>query len=201
MLMKNLYTKSIIFLSKIKRSMNPHLFTKNDPMYKKYDIGEFTYGAPRIMEYSSNSKLSIGKFCSIAEGVKIFVGGEHKISNISTYPFREMLNIGSFSTEFSKGDVSIGNDVWIGYGATILSGVTIGDGAIIGAGTVVAKNIPPYSIFVGNPGKEIKKRFDEKTIANLLELKWWDWDIKKIRKNINLFESYSEKNLETLKKI
>lgn len=47
--------------------------------------------------------------------------------------------------------VVIGNDVWIGRKVIILPGVTIGDGAVIGAGAVVAKDIPPYTIAVGNP--------------------------------------------------
>jgi len=54
--------------------------------------------------------------------------------------------------------VSIEDDVWIGARATILPGVTIGNGAVIGAGAVIAKNIPPYSICVGNPARIIKSR-------------------------------------------
>ena len=83
----------------------------------------------------------------------------------------------------------IGNDVWIGTGAKILSGVTIGDGAVIGAYSVVAKNVSPYTIAVGNPAREIKKRFDESTIQNLMKLKWWDWDIDKIRRNVSALSS------------
>jgi len=86
----------------------------------------------------------------------------------------------------TNGDVVIGNDVWIGYGATILSGVTIGDGAVIGARTVVSRDVEPYSVVVGNSCREIRKRFDEKIIKKLLELKWWDWEIRKIKKNIPL---------------
>ena len=47
--------------------------------------------------------------------------------------------------------IYIGNDVWIGRKVIILPGVHIGDGAVIGAGTVVAKDIPPYTVAVGNP--------------------------------------------------
>jgi acetyltransferase-like isoleucine patch superfamily enzyme len=57
----------------------------------------------------------------------------------------------------SKGPVIIGNNVWIGDKATILPGVTIGDGAIIGANAVVTKDVPPYSVVVGNPARIIKK--------------------------------------------
>ena len=70
--------------------------------------------------------------------------------------------------------ITIGNDVWIGGHSTVLPGVTIGDGAIIGAGAVVSKDIPPYAIAVGCPIRIIKYRFDEETIQQFLDLKWWD---------------------------
>ena len=84
----------------------------------------------------------------------------------------------------NKGDTVIGSDVWIGYEAVILSGVTIGDGAIIGARAVVTRDIPPYTIAAGVPAKPIRRRFDVETIAQLEELRWWDWEEEKIRQNI-----------------
>ncbi|MBY0480821.1 MAG: CatB-related O-acetyltransferase [Chitinophagaceae bacterium] len=83
-----------------------------------------------------------------------------------------------------KGDIHIGNDVWIGYNATIMAGVTIGDGAIIATNSTVIKDVEPYSIVGGNPAIEIKKRFSTEMIDRLLKLKWWDWDIEKITKNV-----------------
>lgn len=52
--------------------------------------------------------------------------------------------------------VNIGNDVWIGAGALVLAGVNIGDGCVIGAGSVVTKDIPPYTLAVGNPCRVVK---------------------------------------------
>lgn len=57
---------------------------------------------------------------------------------------------------FSKGPVVIEENVWIGDKATILPNIIIGKGSIIGAGAIVTKNVPPYSVVVGNPGKVIK---------------------------------------------
>jgi acetyltransferase-like isoleucine patch superfamily enzyme len=54
--------------------------------------------------------------------------------------------------------VKIGSDVWIGAGCKILGGITIGDGCVVGAGSVVTKDLPDYSISVGNPAKIIKMR-------------------------------------------
>ena len=62
----------------------------------------------------------------------------------------------------------------------VRNGVTIGNGAIIGANSFVVKDVPDYAIVAGNPAKIVKMRFDEKNIARLLEIAWWDWDIEKI---------------------
>jgi len=179
--------KLIVIRSKRKLKRGA-IFTAKDREYAEYKIGTYTYGTPKIIKYEKNAQLKIGKFCSIAENVKIFLGGEHQTNIITTYPLKTILK-NKKEDDFSKGDVIIGNDVWIGYGATILSGVTIGDGAVIGAKAVVAKSVEPYSIVVGNPAREIKKRFNNKTIKKLLKQKWWDWDIKKIKNNIKYLTS------------
>lgn len=83
----------------------------------------------------------------------------------------------------------IGSDVWIGTNVTILNGVKIGDGSVIGANTIVTKDVPPYSIVVGNPGKIVKFRFDEKQIEELLRLKWWELPKDILIKNFDLFKS------------
>jgi len=149
---------------------------------KKYVVGKYTYGLPKVLQWGNRSTLIIGKFCSIGPCVEIFLDSNHRTDWISTYPFpaffKEMNNTYDYVT--SKGDVSIGNDVWIGCGAKILSGVTIGNGAVIGAGAVVTKNVPPYSVVVGNPGRVIKYRFLPSEIEQLQAIKWWDWPIDKI---------------------
>ena len=52
--------------------------------------------------------------------------------------------------------IHIGKRVWIGSGSTVLPGVTIGDNSIVGAGSIVTKDIPPNTIYAGNPAKFIK---------------------------------------------
>lgn len=155
-------------------------------------VGEFTYGLPDIVTYEGDeTTLIIGRFCSIAKNVKIVCGGNHRVDWISTYPF----NI--FISEYaaikghpcSKGNITIGNDVWIGTGATILSGVTIGDGSVIAANATVTDDVAPYTVVGGVPAHFIKRRFDELTIKKLLEIKWWDWDYEKIYDAIPLLQS------------
>jgi acetyltransferase-like isoleucine patch superfamily enzyme len=170
-----------------------HFYTKDLLGVTRYikSIGEFSYGAPTVMEWGDGAQLVIGKFCSIAEKVTIFLGGNHNTHWVSTYPFSALGEAWQEAKELSghpatKGDVVIGNDVWIGYGATILSGVHIGNGAIIGAHCVVASDVEPYTIVVGNPAKGIKKRFSDEEIEALCKINWWDWDSVKIRRFLPL---------------
>jgi acetyltransferase-like isoleucine patch superfamily enzyme len=171
-------------------------FTNKSEQYKKYKIGNWTYGQPCIIEWSVFGKLEIGKFCSISGDVNIFLGGEHNYKIVSTYPFKQAWNMDVDNVALTKGDVIIGNDVWIGRGVTILSGVTIGDGAVIGTNAVVSKSISPYSIAIGNPIREIKKRFDDKIIEKLLEIKWWNWSDEKIKQYIKKYGKDINKFLE-----
>ncbi|QBQ07249.1 virginiamycin A acetyltransferase [Spiroplasma gladiatoris] len=150
---------------------------------KEFQNKNVLYHFPKI----TKTKLIIGKFCAIAEDVKfIMSGAEHRINSYSTYPFEMFLEFSNKSKinlkKNYKSNTIVENDVWIGYGATILPGVKIGNGAIIGAKSVVTKNVEPYTVVAGNPAKVIRKRFDNKKIFYLLDLKWWDKPIDKIIK-------------------
>jgi acetyltransferase-like isoleucine patch superfamily enzyme len=125
------------------------------------------------------ARLRIGRFTSIAPDVIIALGN-HRTDTISTYPFLTLKAFWPTAPEnvqdhISKGDVYIGSDVWIGSGSFIGSGVTIGDGSVIGAKSVITKDVPPYSVTVGNPGKVVRYRFSEEIISHLLKIKWWMW--------------------------
>ena len=151
---------------------DPLLFEKNNVLYH-YPIHK--------------EKLIIGKFCSIACGMKfLFNCANHTQKSLSTYTFPLFyeeweLEKSNITTAWdNKGDIVIGNDVWIGYEAVIMAGVHIGDGAIIAARAVVTKDVPPYTIVGGTPAKEIRKRFDAEVIEQLLIQKWWDWSTDKI---------------------
>ncbi len=154
-----------------------------NPAYQGYEIGDYSYGYPTIVRFEERTRLRIGRFCSIADNVKILLGGEHRTDWISTYPF-SIFFPGWAPTEghpASKGDIVIGNDVWICYGTMLLSGVTVGDGAVLGAGSVVTQKVPPYAIVAGNPAKVIRYRFPPDVINELLEVAWWNWPIERIQ--------------------
>lgn len=164
---------------------DPTLFEKNNVLYH-YPI--------------NREKLIIGKFCSLACGVKfIFTSANHTLKSLSTYPFPifEPWEAGDVrETWDNKGDIIIGNDVWLGYEAVIMQGVRIGDGAIIGTRALVTKDVAPYTIVGGVPAKEIKKRFDQTTIDSLQKLKWWDWPFAKIQCHIKDIMTGHIKGLE-----
>lgn len=152
------------------------------------NIGRFTYGHEgiSIKQWGEGASLDIGCFCSIAENVQIFLGGNHRTDWVTTFPFGHLYQsylggekiIGHPST---NGPVLIGNDVWIGCGAIIMSGITIGDGAVIAANSMVVKDVLPYSIVGGNPASFIKFRFSDKIIRLLIKLEWWTLPIEDIR--------------------
>jgi virginiamycin A acetyltransferase len=180
--------------TKYPTSLEPRvIFLKNVITRPNIIVGDYSYyfDGDRIEDFESNvlyhyevlgDKLIIGKFCQIAHGVKFIMNGAiHKFDGITSYPFGVFDGANHIDSEPSpKGDTIIGNDVWIGYEATIMPGVKIGDGAIIGAKALVNKDVEPYSIVGGVPAKLIRKRFADETIQFLLELKWWDQDIKTI---------------------
>lgn len=164
---------------------DPKKLRQRHPQYK---IGKGSYGNPRIHSWGETSELVIGAYCSIADGVQIFLGGEHRTDWVSTYPFSVFWPSARTISGHpaSKGCVIIGNDVWIGTEAVILSGVTIGDGAVIGARSVVTRDVPPYAVVAGNPARLVKRRFDEETVSKLLEIKWWEWDNARIEQALPL---------------
>jgi len=165
---------------------SPMEFTASFPEYKKHRIGVCTYGRPEVIDWGEGAHLEIGNYCSIGGGVTILLGGNHNTERVTSYPLNLLYSPhrDGKTDGCTKGNVVIGNDVWIGRKATILSGVTIGDGAVIGTEAVVAKSVAPYSVVVGNPGREVRKRFDDDTIGKLLKIRWWEWDSEKIHENM-----------------
>ncbi|WP_199856406.1 CatB-related O-acetyltransferase [Lunatibacter salilacus] len=143
--------------------------------------------------------VEIGSFCSLARG-SIIQEFNHNTKRISTYFVLQNLLGGNEKSDISsKGPIKIGNDVWIGAQCIVLSGARIGDGAIIGANSVVSGEIPPYAIAVGTPAKVIKYRFSPEVIELLIKLKWWEWELEKIRSNADFFkEPLNIKSLQHL---
>ena len=158
---------------------------------KNIQIGEFSYGTPKVLMYTDRYRLVIGKFCAIASNVRILVDANHRTDWISTYPFQGVVRGAAWKAGHpsGKGDMVIGNDVWIGQDVLIVPGVQIGDGAVVAAGSVVTRNVSDYEIVGGNPARHIRSRFTDQQIYELTSIKWWDWPLDKIKANYRLLQS------------
>lgn len=180
---------------------------QEDTIYRGCRIGRYTYGYQELLEYFPIAE-SIGRYCSINGTAKIW--NNHSLDCVTTSPIldhvrfypweknderRELVKKYGRHKENAKFDnsairdnrpVVIGNDVWIGAYVSILPGVRIGDGAVIAAGAVVTGDVEPYAIVGGVPAKTIRYRFDEEMIKKLLEVKWWEWSVEEVEKNIEL---------------
>lgn len=130
-------------------------------------------------------RVLIGKYGALGADIKI-ISSNHVMNRANLQIYLD--DVCEFNTiSFQSGEVIVGNNVWIGDSVIVLSGVHIGDGSIVGSGAVVTRDIPPFSIAVGVPAKVIRKRFSDNLIFQLLEIKWWDWQFEKIKRNRDFF--------------
>ncbi len=157
------------------------------------EVGRYTYGHETIgvRHWGEPATLTIGSFCSIADQVEVFLGGNHRTDWVTTYPFPEFSDRWPDAERISghpntNGDVVIGSDVWIGSGVTIMSGVTVGDGAVLAARSCVTADVAAYAVVAGNPAREIRRRFGPETVTALLEIRWWDWSDERIEAHLHL---------------
>lgn len=144
-----------------------------------------TLGRHSFIGYDCNiNNTEIGPFCSIASSVNIG-GAAHPVEFLSTSPVF-LSHRDSVKAKFANHHFKhiprtfIGADVWVGQGTFIKSGVRIGHGAVVGMGSVVTKDVPDYAIVAGNPAKIIKYRFNKTIINELISVKWWELDDKKL---------------------
>lgn len=150
--------------------------------------GPGTYGTPPIYTWmNATESLHVANYTSV--GSLIMLGGKHPTDRVTTYPHRIWMDLpGAGEDGFPEptGDTIVGSDVWLCYESILVSGVTVGDGAIVAAGAVVTKAVPPYAIVGGNPARVIRYRFSDEQIADLLDIRWWDWPEADIREAVPL---------------
>ncbi len=145
-------------------------------------VAESTFGDYAYVDRDSDiMNTEVGRFCSIAAGVRINPGN-HPLERVALNHFTYR------SSAYGLGDddaglfawrrahrVVLGPDVWVGHGAVILPGVTLGAGAAVGAGAVVSKDVPDFAIVVGVPARVLRLRFPDGIVAALHRIAWWDW--------------------------
>lgn len=175
-------------------------FTKAGTIFPmdKVVVGKCTYGVLNVHYYNRPiEKLTIGSYCSIADNVHFFTGGEHDFALITTYPFKNKVTRNDIQEAISKGPITLGDDVWIGNSVMILSGVTIGQGAVVGAGSIVAKDIPPYAVFYN--GEVQRYRFSSDIIQRLCQLDLSSLNYEDSPKKFDiLYEKINSENIESI---
>lgn len=133
-----------------------------------------TYLYKNKIQVGDNVYIGQGAHISVSEGIRIgngvaigpelmVMGGDHRFDQVG-------LLIHQMSSGGQNTPIIIEDDVWIGGRVVVLKGVTIGEGAVIGAGSIVTKNIPPYSIYVGNPARKIGLRFSREELCEHLRI-------------------------------
>ena len=160
------------------------------------DRGTYFDRNVNIISWSDEYNIHVGKYCSIGRDCNFFLHANHRPDWITTSSqlwgpvtheiAQTHMEMGHPSC---KGDIIVENDVWIGAESMIMPGIQIADGAVIGARSLVTKNVGAYEIWGGNPARLIKKRFTDSDIQKLLKIKWWDWNLDKLKKNLAFIRS------------
>lgn len=162
-------------------------------------FGRNSIGTLRLADFFMNlenrgeATLSVGSFCEAAGNTRILAGGEHRNDRVFNHSLIYLPDVQDklkpqhlpLVYPFSKGTLTIGNNVVISTSVTILSGVTIGDGAVIGAGSIVNRDVPPFAVVAGNPARVLRYRFEKPIIEKLLEIRWWDFEYDFLKENID----------------
>lgn len=206
-------TRRINLVSRLRRFLSSNLNTSEGNLLKRrFVYGEFTYGVENAnLRFPEQGVLIVGKYCQIADNLQVFLGGNHRLDLISTFPFGHIFNENfNFKVQehpVTNGNVVIGNDVWIGSGVSIMSGVKIGSGSVIAANSHVVNDVEPYAIVGGNPATKIRFRIDEELIGRTLALEWWDWCTCRINRyqefflkkfNLNILASLEEAKIQEI---
>ena len=161
--------------------------------------GKMGYGS--YLGRDSSIGAYIGRYVSMGSNIKQIVETHpYKAPYVSTSPLFYSLKkqVGETFTKeqrykeyrYLDDEVGIafkiGNDCWVGNDVTFIGGVSIGDGAVVLAKALVSKDVPPYAIVGGIPARIIGYRYEEETIKQLLEIKWWNNSEEWLKQNVNM---------------
>jgi acetyltransferase-like isoleucine patch superfamily enzyme len=136
------------------------------------------------------ARATVGRYCTIGARTSINPFN-HPSSWLSVHEFQYHPQSFDWVPEWNEIErlprtpdmyerVTIGSDVWTGHNVNIMPGVNIGDGAIVAAGAVVTRDVPPFAVVAGVPATVMRLRFAEATVERLLQVRWWDLELKEL---------------------
>ena len=128
--------------------------------------------------------MRVGAFTSIGAGVRLALGGNHRPDWVTTYPLRAAWGLPGEHVDGHprpERDIEIGSDVWHRRGRPRPAGRPDRRRRRRGRAAVVTKDVRPYAIVAGNPAREVRRRFDDETVAALLAVRWWEWPDERVR--------------------
>ena len=151
-------------------------------------VGEYSYGPLFVVDGSGPGRLTIGAYCSIAEGVTFVLNGDHPLDRLMTFPLRAFV-LGDDEPVLTRGDINVEDDVWIGHGATVLSGVRLGRGSVVAAGSVVTRDVEDYDIVAGAPARRLRERVSKDLHPRLRDVDVRALSTAFVRENLALLET------------
>ncbi len=144
-------------------------------------IGNQVICKGQLLIFRYAGQIEIGDNVFIGEGARIWSGSElgikigndvlisHNvfIGDTNSHEIDYLQRASSFIEMTTQGHpkinpgvetkpVVIEDNVWLSFNVIVMKGVTIGKGSIIGAGSIITKDIPPFSLVVGNPARILK---------------------------------------------
>lgn len=123
---------------------------QEDGAYGVIDIGEGTWIGPfNNFRMAGSGHIKIGRKCFVSQFCS-FIAHNHGIARNAA--------IQDQAHDFTKANITVGDDVWFGAGCAVMPGVEIGTGAVIGAGSVVTKSVPAYEVWAGASARKIGER-------------------------------------------
>lgn len=124
----------------------------------KIEMGDYCYLGFNSRIWSAK-QINIGNRVLIAHNCNIFDNDTHPLDpELRHKQFKDIITSGQpHDIDLKEEEIIIEDDVLIGANSTILKGVALGKACIIGAGSVVTKDVPPYTVVVGNPARIVRQ--------------------------------------------
>lgn len=165
-------------------------------------FGPVTFGAFTVVREGvfavGASPIAIGAFVDLGAGCHLATHEQHMPFLPSTFIFADVFGMpwsrgcGLVGLDAEKREVEpmpirIGNDVALGQGVTVAGGVTVGDGCVVRAQSLVNRDCEPYGIYEGVPARRVGERFSAPVADQLQAIRWWDWPLARIQRNVRFF--------------